>query len=124
MTINVKPMGKPRMTQRDKWAKRPVVMEYFAFKDSVLYQARDYVLPDEFRVTFGMPFPRSYGKGKRAELLGQPHQVKPDGDNLLKSLQDILSGEGGDSRIWHVEVRKIWTSGDGFILVEGFDERS
>ena len=28
-------MGKPRMTQRDKWKKRPCVLRYHAFRDKM-----------------------------------------------------------------------------------------
>ena len=31
----IKPVPKPRMTQRDAWDKRPCVLRYRAFKDEV-----------------------------------------------------------------------------------------
>ncbi|HHE6457291.1 TPA: RusA family crossover junction endodeoxyribonuclease, partial [Proteus mirabilis] len=31
--FNIEPVPKPRMTQADKWKKRPPVLKYFAFKD-------------------------------------------------------------------------------------------
>ena len=33
--FNVNPVAKPRMTQRDKWKKRPVVDKYYAYKDEM-----------------------------------------------------------------------------------------
>lgn len=33
--FNIEPVPKPRMTQADKWKKRPPVLKYFAFKDEV-----------------------------------------------------------------------------------------
>jgi len=33
MIYNINPVPKPRMTQSDKWKKRPPVLRYFAFKD-------------------------------------------------------------------------------------------
>lgn len=118
--INVKPVAKPRMTRRDKWAKRDCVVAYYDYKDTVRLLAGDFKLPNEFRVVFGIPFPRSYSLKKREELLGTPHQIRPDIDNYLKGLFDVFRTEDGD--IWHIEASKIWTSGDGFIQIESFDK--
>ena len=119
MIFNTRPVPKPRMTRRDKWAKRDCVLNYYSFKDEIKLQARDYVLPDSFRVVFGMPFPQSYSFKKRETLLGQPHQVKPDLDNCLKAIMDVLSDN--DSNVWKIEASKIWTSGNGFIQIESLD---
>ena len=126
MIFNTKPVPKPRMTQRDKWAKRDCVVNYYAYKDDLILQAQTadggpFELPNEFRVVFGVPFPRSYSKKKREKLLGQAHQVKPDVDNYLKGLMDAF--KASDSDVWHVDVKKIWTEGRGCICVESLDER-
>lgn len=31
--LDIEPVAKPRMTKKDKWAKRPCVMKYRAYKD-------------------------------------------------------------------------------------------
>lgn len=31
--LDITPIGKPRMAQRDKWKQRPAVVAYYAFKD-------------------------------------------------------------------------------------------
>jgi Holliday junction resolvase RusA-like endonuclease len=115
MIFHTKPVPKPRMTRRDKWAKRDCVVNYYSFKDELKLQGRNYELPDAFGVVFGVPFPRSYSLKKREQLLGQPHQVKPDIDNYLKALMDVF--KDNDSSVWKIEARKIWTSGDGFIEI-------
>ena len=107
------------MTQRDKWAKRPCVVAYYEYKDFLLLLGRNWELPNEFRVVFGVPFPRSYSKSRRAKLLGQPHQTKPDVDNYLKGLMDAF--KHSDSDVWHVDVKKIWTAGDGFVSIESIE---
>ena len=119
--FNVTPVPKPRMTRRDKWAKRDCVVKYYDFKDEMALEARrlKFELPDEFRVVFGVPFPRSYSLKKRERLLGKPHQIRPDIDNYLKALFDALVEN--DSSLWHVEVSKIWTTGDGFIEISDFE---
>lgn len=118
MVFYTKPVPKPRMTRSDKWKKRDCVVNYYEFKDAIQLQAKleNFELPDSFRVVFAIPFPRSYGKSKRDELLGQPHQVKPDIDNYIKALMDCL--KDSDADVWHVDAQKIWTNGDGFISVE------
>ena len=40
----ITPVPKPRMTRRDRWAKRPCVLRYWAFKDEV--RLRRVSLPD------------------------------------------------------------------------------
>lgn len=99
------PVPKPRMTQRDKWQKRPAVMRYRAFCDEV--RARSINLPEsDYHVIFVMPMPKSWSKKKQAEMDGKPHQQKPDKDNLEKALLDAIFDD--DSRIWDGRVSKVW----------------
>ncbi|MFW6341277.1 MAG: RusA family crossover junction endodeoxyribonuclease [Wenzhouxiangella sp.] len=101
----ITPVAKPRMTQRDKWAKRPTVLRYRAFKDHV--QAMNLQLPlDGAVVTFVLPMPASWSQRKRRELDGQPHCQKPDLDNLVKALADACFTD--DSTIHTMAARKIW----------------
>ena len=93
------------MTQRDKWAKRPAVLRYFAFKDEC--RLKKVELPESgAHVIFTIPFPKSYSKKKRRELDGRPHQLKPDLDNLLKALADAVYSD--DSGIYDVRASKYW----------------
>jgi Holliday junction resolvase RusA-like endonuclease len=39
-----------------------------------------------------MPIPKSTSKKKRAQLIGNPHVIKPDIDNLAKFALDVLNG--------------------------------
>ena len=52
--FKINPIGKPRMTQRDKWKHRPIVDQYFAFKDLLNQEARNhrYEIGSEFRIEF------------------------------------------------------------------------
>lgn len=101
----ITPIAKPRMTRSDKWKLRPVVLKYRAFKDEVrlrrvqLNEAGDHV-------TYVIPMPKSWTKKKRAEMQGQPHQQKPDVDNLTKALLDALYGD--DSHVWDIRTTKLW----------------
>jgi Holliday junction resolvase RusA-like endonuclease len=113
MTYNIIPVSKPRMTQRDRWKKRPVVLKYHAYKDEL--RLRGVKLPDRHHVTFILPMPASWSKKKKKSLYGKPHQQRPDADNLIKGLWDALFEE--DSHIWDFRVTKIWGT-EGMIKVE------
>lgn len=80
--------------------------KYFAFKQGLQHLAniQKFKLPDSnFMIVFYLPVPDGK-KGK--DLIGTPHQVKPDADNLLKAVKDALSKK--DETIYHYEVAKFW----------------
>lgn len=110
-------MGKPRMTQRDKWQKRKVVLRYHAFKDEC--KLRGVQVPDGgSHVTFILPMPKSWSKTKKAQMNGQPHQQKPDIDNLQKALLDAVLKD--DSGIHDIRASKVWGE-QGKIIIETGD---
>ena len=116
VTFRIDPMGKPRMTQRDKWKPGPAVQRYWQFKDELRRQAGqlNFQLADAFEVDFFIPMPQSWSKKQKLAMLGQPHRQKPDADNLVKSLKDSLCVD--DSYIWNEHVRKWWSL-EGLIMV-------
>lgn len=93
------------MTQSDRWKERPPVVRYRHYCDDVrLYEIR---VPEAgAHITFVLPMPKSWSKKKRAEMDGQPHQQKPDIDNLTKALLDALFED--DAHIWDVRTSKRW----------------
>lgn len=107
-TFNITPMGKPRMTQRDKWANREVVGRYWLFKDELVRMVNEqgFILPDLYTVTFYIPMPSSWSKKKKDKMRGQPHKQTPDTDNLVKALNDCLRDQ--DSAIWNIHAIKYW----------------
>ena len=115
------PVAKPRMTQADKWKKRPVTQKYWLFKDAIKRQARKqgFVLAPCYKVTFYLPLPKSMSMKKKQALIGKPHKIRPDLDNLLKSLNDCLMEE--DSSVFYVVAQKKWAIG-GKIIVENLPE--
>ena len=109
------PMGKPRMTRADKWKKRPEVMRYRAFCDEV--RLRGVALPEsDAHVTFVLPMPASWSKKKRQQYNGQPHQAKPDCDNMLKALMDAIFAD--DAHIWDCRITKVWGETGQIIIRE------
>lgn len=110
----ITPMGKPRMTRADRWKKRPEVMRYRAFCDEVRLQ--NVQLPESgFHVTFFIPMPPSWSRKKRQQFDGQPHQSKPDMDNLMKALMDAIYDD--DAHIWDGRLTKRWGE-TGKIIIE------
>jgi Holliday junction resolvase RusA-like endonuclease len=120
ITFPITPMGKPRMTRRDSWAKRPCVVRYWTFKDAlqatlelntdVLDAISDGLI---YRVDWIAYFPvsKSWTKKKKAQHYGQIHQQKPDRDNVDKAILDALFKD--DSIISDGRLSKRWDDGAG-----------
>ena len=107
------PVPKPRMTQKDKWARRQSVMRYYSFKDEVRANKIN-INESGDHITFVLPMPNYWSKKKRAEMNGKPHQQRPDKDNLEKALLDSIFDE--DCRVWDSRVTKIWGE-EGKIII-------
>ena len=101
---DVVPVAKPRMTQRDKWARRPAVLRYRAYKDEL--RLAKVVLPPFAHVVFVLPMPKSWHENQKIICDGMSHTNKPDVDNLHKGLLDALYGE--DCTVWDARITKIW----------------
>ncbi len=105
----MKPMGKPRQTQADRWKKRKVVERYRQLADVLRAEA----MLQKFRCTgvmimyFDMPMPKSWSKKRKRELIGTPCRSRPDIDNLCKAVLDALMEE--DSIVWSGGWRKLWS---------------
>jgi Holliday junction resolvase RusA-like endonuclease len=102
------------MTQRDRWAKRPAVLRYRAFCDEVRAAGVE-LYPCGLHITFILPMPKSWSKRKRADMDGQPHQQRPDADNLCKAIFDAVYDE--DCGIWDFRVTKLWGE-EGAIIID------
>ena len=101
------------MTRRDRWAKRPCVLRYWAYRDEV--RLRRVAVPSRCRVVFVLPMPESWSRAKREAMLGKPHCSTPDLDNLVKGLLDAV--HANDAHIHTVHAAKIW-GGYGEIRIE------
>lgn len=113
MFINIVPVPKPRMTQRDRWAQRPAVMRYYAFCDEIRLKGPG-SLPPRLRLIFYLPMPKSWPAKKRTAHEGLPHQVRPDTDNLTKAVKDALAEE--DSYIYDEHATKYWAATPGIFI--------
>lgn len=116
MRLDIIPIPKPRMTQSDRWKKRPAVVRYFAYADNLrLLLPKGYCLPDAVQLEFGIPMPKSWSKKKRQMMDNEPHQQRPDTDNLTKAIKDILCDD--DGYVWREYAEKRW-SVNGYVRIE------
>jgi Holliday junction resolvase RusA-like endonuclease len=111
--IPIKPIGKPRMTQRDVWAKRTCVVKYRQFCDDLRRHTDGIEKSCTGSLSFVayMPIPQSWSKKKKKIHPGAPHQSTPDADNILKAICDALFKE--DSHIYKGSFAKYWDDGGG-----------
>lgn len=107
-TIPGAPMGKPRMTQRDKWAKRPAVLRYRAWADSARAAAPADMPKTPVRVDWiaFIAMPASWSKKRKLAMEGKDHQAKPDRDNIDKAVLDSLWAQ--DSCVAKGLIEKRW----------------
>lgn len=118
-TIPGQPIGKPRMTQRDKWLTgarvRPEVLAYRRWADLARIMARPvfHLVADPGGVILEAFFerPSSWSAKRKASAAGRPHRGKPDVDNVAKALLDALFG--ADEIIHDLRIRKSWDDGKG-----------
>ena len=113
--VDITPVPKPRMTRRDKWAKRDCVVRYFAFSQELNLKMPKDIDLNGYTLTFGIPMPKSWSKKKKAAHDGKPHKQRGDLDNYCKALLDALYLE--DCHIHDVALKKVWAR-NGFILFE------
>jgi Holliday junction resolvase RusA-like endonuclease len=114
--ISITPVPKPRMTQSDRWRKRDCTTRYFDFKDALRDALGDAALPQTYRLVFHLPMPPSWSRKKRAVMRGQPHQQKPDIDNLAKAVLDSLYAD--DAGLWDLHSVKFWADVGAIEIIE------
>jgi len=114
MEYQICPVPKPRMSNSDRWRKRPATAKYWHFVD--LCRLNRVELPCfGAHVTFILPMPKSWSKKKRATQNGKPHMSRPDLSNILKALEDAIYQE--DSVIYDIHIEKRWGI-EGKIIVK------
>ena len=103
------PVGKPRMTQADRWKKRAPVLQYRDYCDRIRAASPAWLgSVDSYGLSIVayIVVPPSWSAKKQQQHLGKPHRSKPDGDNILKSVADALFDD--DSKLWWHKARKFW----------------
>lgn len=114
--IDVVPVGKPRMTQSDRWKQRPAVLRYRNYCDALQAAMPGYELPDSLYLRFYLPMPTSWSAKKKHFMLGKAHQGRPDLDNLCKAYMDAFKTE--DSHVYHLNAYKFWGDTGSIMVLE------
>ena len=110
VVIGGKPLGKPRMTRRDKWKQRSNVMRYRDWADharAVLPKLPSVDQVDDLSWTAYFEPPASWSKKERLAAIEMPHRSKPDRDNIDKAILDVLFPKA-DSAIYRGTIEKLW----------------
>jgi Holliday junction resolvase RusA-like endonuclease len=122
---NITPMGKPRMTQRDKWLSPPrdVVARYWQHKDELKKQSKidGYFVKNPLSLIFVLPMPSSWSAKKCDRMCGQPHESKPDLDNMIKAFKDSLCDNDSFVHTYGC-MMKVWGY-EGAILIVNNNEK-
>ena len=116
--IPIKLCPKPRMTKRDRWAKRRCVVRYFQFCDELRLHLTKTPVP--LFIEFRIGIKKSYRKSRRLALLSQPHTQKPDCDNLIKAIGDFCKQD--DSHLHTICARKVWSEIEGIVIYDTLEE--
>lgn len=65
-------------------------------------------------INFGLVMSNSWSKKRKSEMLGKPHQQRPDLDNLCKAVLDASGVD--DSHVHTLELSKVWSE-EGYIQI-------
>jgi hypothetical protein len=113
--IDVTPRPALKTTHDGRFS--PKAKDYHRYKDEILRQCKFWGYDPKWVVTaidctFLMPMPGDCWKGglltsKGFDLMGQPHELIPDWDNLIKPPQDALRRK--DQTIGVGQGRKVWS---------------
>jgi len=105
------------MTRADTWKKRPCVVKYWSYKDELrrLIEENNIEIDKEIYLEFHIPMPKSWSKKKKLLLNNQPHEQRPDIDNIMKGVMDSLFQE--DSHIHTIYAKKIWSNEPGILFI-------
>lgn len=115
----IDPVPKPRMTRRDKFNPGARAINYFAFRSALKSMANLQGLidlPGDLHIYFRIKMPDSWSNKKKLEYFQTPHCVRPDLDNLIKSVLDTLS-PGDDSHIYRILAEKFWNDKGQIIII-------
>lgn len=121
--FKIKPIGAVRTNHNGHWKK--AAQNYHAWMNELrLYmKVQKFYMPESnFSIFFYIPVSKSWSKKDKLEMIGKPHQQKPDKDNLEKAVMDtyfykpeqrktnlINDDERDDCCVWSTkEIAKFW----------------
>ena len=114
--LPIEPMGAVRLSSSDRWSKRPRAQKYFDWKNrfKTLISNSTGIKSLISRIKYSgrihietvHPLPESWSKKKKDEYYGEPMRAKPDADNCLKAICDVLFKE--DKQIHFAIISQRW----------------
>lgn len=114
--IKVKPQGYKRMSRKSVWKYK----DYHDYMNTIreTCQKARFEPGDALSLDFYIPMPKSWSKKKKAEMEFEPHQNRPDLDNLVKAVLDALfyQKKGGDSCVYMLDAAKTWRY-EGMVII-------
>ena len=112
LILDIEPIGKPRMTQRDKWHSRPATTKFWNFKRNIQIQAKKqkFTLSDCIEIYCFIQKPKS--ERKKGIFA---HRKKPDIDNIVKAILDSLKDY--DQTIYIITVVKLYADFNKIVIV-------
>lgn len=113
--LSIRAQGKPTMVSSDRYRKRPAVLRYRVYADHLRLLGA--VLPESYLVVAYFAMPASWSGAERRRRLHTPHQVKPDGTNILKGVEDVLCPRG-DQQLFDGRFRKVWALADRMVIID------
>lgn len=115
----IEPTPAPRQSRRDSWDPSKAVQAYRAFRDEVAWRKLELYEPF-FHVVFLIPVFPSWWAKKQRDHYGQPHESKPDADNLAKALIDAVHRHDDDAHRWTYATSKLWSPSPGIVVSDTF----
>lgn len=116
--VSVAPNTKVWSKKSYIWAPTESWKKYCAFKDAIAALVADKVWPLTLlpgdHVVFHMPMPQSWSQKKKLAHDGEPHEAKPDLDNLIGGFFDAMfpgqsKGGKGDQHMHTLgSMKKVW----------------
>lgn len=114
--LPIEPMGAVRLSSSDRWSKRPRAQKYFDWKNrfktiiSNSAALKSLISRIEYsgriHIETVHPLPESWSKKKKEEHYGAPMRAKPDADNVLKAICDVIFKE--DKQIHFAIISQRW----------------
>lgn len=121
------PSPRPRFRNTGRLPQAYMPTSYKKHKEYIQRQMPKLLIekPIKLEIFFYIPMAKSWTKKKKASLLDKPHNIKPDVDNLLKTVMDAANNHIwiDDGQVYEIVTKKTFSSEAKIMInVIEFDE--
>lgn len=121
------PSPRPRFRKAGKFVQTYMPTIYTEHKEYIQRQMPKLLIekPIKLEIFFYIPMAKSWTKKKKTSLLDKPHNIKPDVDNLLKTVMDAANDHIwiDDGQVYEIVTKKTFSSEAKIMInVIEFDE--